>query len=255
MFTPGSRACAYETASGRAKWPNRDPLAEEGGINLYCFVYNDAMGRWDYLGLADKPNWGDASTSRQWRYERFFIILTLPCQTNDHRRILDQMYIDMRDFVHYAPNLASLSFATSVNGLPGRKAVFDMDWVPDLGRVEVQMVPNRGQRMVRAMTLNWHPLVGVRRWGLHQIGDNPVQIEFFTDAWEMPSSWYDDWFMIFFRQAQHDMWVRYLNNYGNAWNGRMGVSWKFPYVNVTPPVLLPGSQRNPFRNELPAPLQ
>jgi RHS repeat-associated protein len=243
----------YQPGTGR--WLGRDPIEEEGGVNLYCFVYNDAFGRWDYLGLADKTNWGDASASRKWRYERFSIILTLPCETDDHRQILYQMYVDMRDFVHYAPNLARLSFASSVNGLPGRKAVFDMEWVPDFGRIEVQMVPNRGQRMVRAMTLNWHPLVGVRRWGLHQIGDNPVQIEFFTDAWEMPSSWYDDWSMIFFQQSQHDMWVRYLENYGNAWNGRMGVSWRFPNVNVTPAWSLPGNQGNPFRNELPAPLQ
>jgi hypothetical protein len=30
MFTPGSRACAYKTASGRRKWLNRDPLGEPG---------------------------------------------------------------------------------------------------------------------------------------------------------------------------------------------------------------------------------
>ena len=30
MFTPGSQACAYKTASGLGKWPNRDPLGEVG---------------------------------------------------------------------------------------------------------------------------------------------------------------------------------------------------------------------------------
>src|SRR5277367_2126857 len=30
MFTPGLRACAYKTASGRHEWPNKDPLGEPG---------------------------------------------------------------------------------------------------------------------------------------------------------------------------------------------------------------------------------
>lgn len=51
MFTPGSRACAYKTASGRAEWPNRDPIGEEGGLNLYGFVYNNPMSFLDPYGL------------------------------------------------------------------------------------------------------------------------------------------------------------------------------------------------------------
>jgi hypothetical protein len=50
MFTPGSRACAYKTASGLGKWPNSDPIQEQGGINLYEFVGNNSIGQIDYLG-------------------------------------------------------------------------------------------------------------------------------------------------------------------------------------------------------------
>ena len=32
------------------RWINRDPIQEKGGINLYCFVYNDAQGNIDPLG-------------------------------------------------------------------------------------------------------------------------------------------------------------------------------------------------------------
>src|SRR5690606_5457804 len=39
----------YDANTGR--WPSRDPLEEEGGVNLYGMVNNDAMNRWDYLGL------------------------------------------------------------------------------------------------------------------------------------------------------------------------------------------------------------
>lgn len=36
-----------------ARWLNRDPIGEKGGVNLYGMVGNDAVNRWDYLGLAD----------------------------------------------------------------------------------------------------------------------------------------------------------------------------------------------------------
>jgi RHS repeat-associated protein len=38
----------YDPITGR--WPSRDPIDEEGGINLYGFVGNDGVNRWDILG-------------------------------------------------------------------------------------------------------------------------------------------------------------------------------------------------------------
>jgi hypothetical protein len=50
MFTPGSRACAYKTVSGRHEWPNKDPMGERGGANLYGFDENDAVNKADADG-------------------------------------------------------------------------------------------------------------------------------------------------------------------------------------------------------------
>ena len=44
------------TASGIPFWPSRDPIGERGGVNLYGFVGNDGVNRWDYLGLKDPKN-------------------------------------------------------------------------------------------------------------------------------------------------------------------------------------------------------
>lgn len=41
----------YDPVTGR--WPSRDPIGERGGVNLYGFLGNDGVNRWDILGLAD----------------------------------------------------------------------------------------------------------------------------------------------------------------------------------------------------------
>jgi RHS repeat-associated protein len=43
----------YDPITGR--WPSRDPIGERGGVNLYGFVGNDGINRWDSLGLIPSP--------------------------------------------------------------------------------------------------------------------------------------------------------------------------------------------------------
>jgi RHS repeat-associated protein len=38
------------------KWLSRDPIEEKGGANLYGFVGNDPVNRWDMLGMASATN-------------------------------------------------------------------------------------------------------------------------------------------------------------------------------------------------------
>jgi RHS repeat-associated protein len=40
----------YDSMNGR--WPSRDPIEEKGGANLYKFLGNNALSKWDYLGQA-----------------------------------------------------------------------------------------------------------------------------------------------------------------------------------------------------------
>jgi hypothetical protein len=47
-----NRPTATKPASGIPYWPSRDPIGEQGGVNLYGFVGNDGVNKWDYLGLA-----------------------------------------------------------------------------------------------------------------------------------------------------------------------------------------------------------
>ena len=41
----------YESAPSRTTWLSRDPIEEEGGLNLYGYVGNDSVGLADPLGL------------------------------------------------------------------------------------------------------------------------------------------------------------------------------------------------------------
>jgi RHS repeat-associated protein len=46
----------YDPVTGR--WPSRDPIEEEGGINLYGFVGNDGVNQLDILGLTERSDSG-----------------------------------------------------------------------------------------------------------------------------------------------------------------------------------------------------
>ena len=61
--TPKTASCVrfygfryYDPETGRR--PNRDPIEERGGLNLYGFVVNDRVNRGGFLGLSDDYVWG-----------------------------------------------------------------------------------------------------------------------------------------------------------------------------------------------------
>jgi hypothetical protein len=47
----GSRPCRYGSVEGLPVWPNRDPIGELGGVNLYAIVNNAVLDSMDPLGL------------------------------------------------------------------------------------------------------------------------------------------------------------------------------------------------------------
>ena len=53
----------YDPLTGR--WPSRDPIGEDGGLNLYGFVGNEGVNRWDHLGLVLQVGFGSTETKRR----------------------------------------------------------------------------------------------------------------------------------------------------------------------------------------------
>jgi RHS repeat-associated protein len=64
MFFYGFRY--YDPVTGR--WPSWDPIHEIGGLNLYGFISNDPINRWDILGLTDDdcPCWEKPDYDKHW---------------------------------------------------------------------------------------------------------------------------------------------------------------------------------------------
>ena len=60
----GCAACGYELVSGQGLFINRDPIEEQGGINLYGFCSNDGVNKYDYLGMFTP--WDDGTSSTIW---------------------------------------------------------------------------------------------------------------------------------------------------------------------------------------------
>jgi hypothetical protein len=69
-----NRPTLTKTASGIPVWPSRDPIGEQGGINLYGFVNNDSPNKWDRLGnqfeFEEEEDYGPPWTDRPIDRER-----------------------------------------------------------------------------------------------------------------------------------------------------------------------------------------
>jgi hypothetical protein len=62
----------YDPATGR--WPSRDPIEEEGGINLYGFVGNDCVNHWDLLGMVIEWWYGNHAVALGSRHSKIWVI-------------------------------------------------------------------------------------------------------------------------------------------------------------------------------------
>jgi len=54
----------YDPKDGR--FVGRDPIEEQGGLNLYAFVANGTVNRWDYLGMNWGTRWWEGVSEAQW---------------------------------------------------------------------------------------------------------------------------------------------------------------------------------------------
>jgi RHS repeat-associated protein len=270
----------YSPQSGR--WTTRDPIAEEGGINLYAYVANAPVGSIDPDGRQQRRdrNWQrgerDPRTGRRYgdsgdydintpnwalatgpmHYSKHRVRLCIPrMRTNE---AMNKIYDDFRRFNHFGspvPNVVTFTrsgnrghFAVSGGALAG------ISWLVN-NSIDIAIVENFGKREVTAVTIGNHPLVGVRKWRPEKVGEMMSStggiIDIVTEAYERPSGWLSDTFYSEVRNQQNQTWLIYLRNIATHWRDRHGakvVEWER---------VLNGAfgTNNPFRSELPAELQ
>jgi hypothetical protein len=84
----------YEDAPGRPDWPNRDPIGEKGGLDIYGFVANTPVSAWDRIGLvmATEDVWGWACRFWQYHWERRYYCLNPENTPDDQRRALEEQW-------------------------------------------------------------------------------------------------------------------------------------------------------------------
>jgi RHS repeat-associated protein len=78
----------YDPKTGR--WPSRDPIEEEGGINMYAFVGNDGIAQVDFLGLRHCDALSDEG-NMDWSLETLDIEDLADTLDGDHDDILKKI--------------------------------------------------------------------------------------------------------------------------------------------------------------------
>jgi hypothetical protein len=101
----------YDPITGR--WPSRDPIEEEGGINLYGFVGNDGVNGVDFLGWTTVIINGDFHTTNSY----FPQALTVRMRTGHQPALATSEFGGMSD------NLFSYLFYVEYDGTAGRNVL------------------------------------------------------------------------------------------------------------------------------------
>jgi RHS repeat-associated protein len=199
----------YDPVTGR--WPSRDPIEEDGGINLYGFVENDGVNQWELLGLqvSDGPLADLGSEYKinrsvyeehQWHHTRQGVRVywdCCKCSAEEVSILLREAFEYFTEFnrsvgdanVYLFMGYAGFDLTKFPDGIGSDLVNSDRAWVTLTGRGE-------GYDQ-QAITNYKHPIFGVRRWG-HQIsskyrcenGQGGVGlVELFTEAYETTRGW------------------------------------------------------------------
>jgi len=129
-----SGALSRNSMSGRTRWPNRDPVAEAGDINIYSYVTNAPQSFIDYLGLSPDPCCPDGHPIDCGRLIRFIF------NERQRTRAMVDNYNDIRNNMTHSWNTAVAYNAavTAVSvAIPGTKIVRGLSHVANAVRISL----------------------------------------------------------------------------------------------------------------------
>jgi hypothetical protein len=132
-----AKSAATKTASGPSQWPSRDPLEEEGGLNLYGMVDNDPVNWVDAWGLKSiqVSIKGEQTIdiplevgSFPYKFKYHYYVL-VECQGNDAARIIH--YEPAEDFKE-TDETVTIPFSTNWIPVPEKVKKYKKS-VPSIG--------------------------------------------------------------------------------------------------------------------------
>ena len=195
----------YDPVTGR--WPSRDPIGEQEGMNLYGFVGNNGISLHDYLGLfRDNQTINDDNLdSHVWHHTKHRIYTWIDCCECDILSIdkaLSKALVSFKYFndgvvgakVSYTPNSSATKPGSSLAEFKATGPTGLLNDIPNSDKAGVTLFENApNQKWDQwAVTNTWHPLIGMRRWG-HTVSDcynfylqdsKLSYIEIWTEAYE-----------------------------------------------------------------------
>jgi RHS repeat-associated protein len=242
----------YNPTDGR--WPSRDPIGEEGGINVYAIVANNTVTDLDYLGLAGGGRKGSPpprdpalkggisgrgtymppvrihtdqlKSNQKWIYSRHSVIVN--CPTGDIEIIRQFAFSQLRTFAVFNNEFATVTMRKDgvawfdLKGAAGFASDLSM-FLPggNDGEVPVFMKANQDNLEVTGTTADNHQLIGIRKWGVVQHG-NPREIVIQTYAYEIPRGVWNNAGEFLGRRIQVELWKTYMESVAHSVEKKFG---------------------------------
>ncbi len=241
----------YNPQTGR--WINRDPIEEQGGLNLYGFVGNDGMNGWDLLGMVAPStyntgpvnNVGNVTTNlyliadwAPWHFTYHKINLNFPAsEIRNIDRIIDDIYNDLKVFNHF--NRPKRNRGGNVK-IEGKTAYFRGPHWPPLTTAQligstllhpitgltfwnvVKLEYYDGDKMVHGTAQKGHILEGTRTWKVKKKSACTLTIE--TSARERSINQLVEngrvIVDVIWGDIQSQIWEDYLSNIGQNWENK-----------------------------------
>ena len=139
-------AAVYDPEQGR--WLSRDPIGEDGGLNLYGYVGNDPLNWVDPLGLIQESDDGALVTDAGTRLDNGSRLLNPGEEANCHGKTFGKgkYFIDGRD----VPQITKDEWKDTdgKNAKPGDAAVYGNPKDPLHSATVTKASPNKGDPMV-----------------------------------------------------------------------------------------------------------
>jgi RHS repeat-associated protein len=173
-------------------WPSRDPIEESGGMNLYGFLRNKTINLIEILGLQEyyndenggnipdlseefvspdlnkpSPINSQVYEKRKWRHSINDLYISWDCSIcdmNKVQQIISDQYLRFGPYNNNNSDVYGRTYGNyaffQLKGLTGvLQAIFT------LGEFSVSLRGRGNGYDQEAITNEWHPLIGMRRWG------------------------------------------------------------------------------------------